>query len=83
MTAAFRNAHWAAFHSRLGRYLFSATASPGVLDAMTNGGLGFAFFTPFDNRRYFSPFRPVAVSSFSVEAFFTTGGMTILWNKMP
>jgi len=32
-------------------YLFLATASHGVLDAMTNGGLGVAFFSPFDNRR--------------------------------
>lgn len=68
VTAAFRKAHWAAFHSRLGCYFFSATASPGVLDAVTNGGLGLAFFTSFDNRRYFSPFHPVAVSSSSVEA---------------
>jgi inner membrane protein len=30
--------------------LFLATASHGVLDAMTNGGLGVAFFSPFDNR---------------------------------
>lgn len=28
-------------------YLFVATASHGVLDAMTNGGLGVAFFSPF------------------------------------
>ncbi|PYV78915.1 MAG: metal-dependent hydrolase, partial [Acidobacteria bacterium] len=30
-------------------YLFLATASHGVLDAMTNGGLGVAFFSPFEN----------------------------------
>ena len=34
-------------------YLFLATASHGVLDAITNGGLGVAFFSPFDNTRYF------------------------------
>jgi len=34
-------------------YLFIASASHGVLDAMTDGGLGVAFFSPFDNRRYF------------------------------
>src|SRR5437764_1575742 len=33
-------------------YLFLATASHGVLDAMTNGGLGVAFFSPFANSRY-------------------------------
>jgi inner membrane protein len=34
-------------------YLFLATASHGFLDAMTDGGLGVAFFAPFDNHRYF------------------------------
>ena len=29
-------------------YFFLCTASHGVLDAMTNGGLGVAFFSPFD-----------------------------------
>jgi len=32
-------------------YFFLATASHGLLDAMTDGGLGVAFFSPFDNRR--------------------------------
>src|SRR5215831_7502105 len=43
-------------------YLFLATASHGVLDAMTNGGLGVAFFSPFDTTRYFLPWRPIRVS---------------------
>ena len=34
------------------------TASHGVLDAMTDGGLGIAFFSPFDNGRYFLPWNP-------------------------
>ena len=51
---AFHDAHRADFHSRLGRYFFSAACSQGVLDAMINGGLGLAFFTPFDNTRYVS-----------------------------
>jgi len=38
------------------------TASPGVLDAMTNGGLGVAFFSPFDHTRYFFPWTPIVVS---------------------
>src|SRR5262245_35684785 len=35
--------------------LFAATASHGVLDAFTNGGLGVAFLAPFDGTRYFFP----------------------------
>jgi inner membrane protein len=44
-------------------YLFIAAASHGVLDAMTNGGLGVAFFAPFDNGRHFFPWE--ADSSFA------------------
>jgi inner membrane protein len=40
----------------------AATASHGVLDALTNGGLGVAFFSPFDLTRYFFPWRPIVVS---------------------
>jgi len=43
-------------------YFFVVTASRGALDAMTDGGLGIAFFAPFDNRRYFFPFRSIKVS---------------------
>jgi inner membrane protein len=59
-------------------YLFLATASHGLLDAMTNGGLGVAFFAPFSNARYFLPWRPIAVSPIGVEAFFSTRGLQIL-----
>jgi inner membrane protein len=41
----------------MGTYFFLATASHGLLDAMTDGGLGVAFFAPFDNRRYFLPLK--------------------------
>src|SRR5438132_985924 len=36
-------------------HFFLITASHGMLDAMTDGGLGVAFFAPFDNSRYFFP----------------------------
>ena len=50
---------------RLGTYLFLAMASHGLLDAMTNTGLGVAFFVPFDSTRYFLPFRPIDASPIS------------------
>ena len=46
----------------LSAYLFLATASHGILDAFTNGGLGVAFFSPFNRDRYFFPWRPILVS---------------------
>ena len=63
-------------------YLFLATASHGVLDAITNGGLGAAFFSPFDNTRYFLPWRPVLVSPIAVTRFFTSRGFAILQSEL-
>jgi inner membrane protein len=59
-------------------YFFLCTASHGVLDAMTNGGLGVAFFSPFDTTRYFFPLRPVLVSPIGVSEFFSEYGVRIL-----
>src|SRR5215469_1467836 len=68
---------------RIGRfpllaYLFLATASHGLLDAMTNGGLGVAFFSPVDNTRYFLPWRPILVSPISLSRFFSRRGYAVL-----
>ncbi len=63
-------------------YLFLATASHGVLDALTNGGLGVAFFAPFQNARYFFPFTPIEVSPISVRAFFTERGVRVLASEL-
>jgi len=41
---------------------FVVTASHGILDAFTNGGRGVAFFAPFNDTRYFFPWRPIRVS---------------------
>lgn len=62
-------------------YLFLATASHGLLDAMTDGGLGIAFFSPFDNSRYFLPWRPVRVSPVSVLRFFNPRAHAILLSE--
>lgn len=50
--------------------LFASAASHGLIDAMTNGGMGVGFFIPFDNTRYFLPFRPIEVSPISISHFF-------------
>jgi inner membrane protein len=59
-------------------YLFLATASHGVFDAMTNGGLGVAFFSPFSNARYFFPFHPIKVSPIGVGGFFSAKGLDVI-----
>jgi inner membrane protein len=69
-------------------YFFLCTASHGVLDAMTDGGLGVAFFSPFDTTRYFFPIRPIAVSPIGIGEFFSTDALRIfaseaLWIWLP
>jgi inner membrane protein len=63
-------------------YLFLATASHGVLDAMTNGGLGVAFFSPFDLHRYFLPWRPIVVAPLGVSRFFSGWGWAVIKSEM-
>ena len=63
-------------------YLFLATASHGLLDAMTNGGLGVAFFSPFDTSRYFFPWRPIAASPIGMARFFSSRGLAVLRSEL-
>jgi len=67
---------------RLFVYLFVATASHGFLDALTDGGLGVAFFSPFDNQRYFLPWRPIRVSPIGASRFFTSRGVAVLQSEI-
>ena len=63
-------------------YFFLATASHGLLDAMTDGGLGVAFFSPFHNSRYFLPWRPIRVSPIGVSGFFTDRGLEVVKSEL-
>ena len=64
-----------------------ACASHGVLDALTSGGKGVGFFIPFENGRYFFPFRPIRVSPIGIEGFLARGGPVLaseaLWIGLP
>jgi inner membrane protein len=62
-------------------YFFVVTASHGALDAMTDGGLGIAFFAPLDNTRYFFPFRPIEVSPIGL-AFFSARRLDVIWSEL-
>ncbi|WP_299189064.1 metal-dependent hydrolase [uncultured Aquimarina sp.] len=63
-------------------YFTICTASHGVLDAMTSGGLGIAFFSPFDNTRYFFPWRPIQVSPIGAGKFFSVWGIKVLLSEL-
>lgn len=68
-------------------WLFLCTASHGMFDALTNGGLGVAFFAPFDDTRYFFPWRPIQVSPIGVGFFSQRGALVLLseliWMWLP
>jgi inner membrane protein len=53
-----------------------------MLDALTNGGLGVAFFSPLENERYFFPWRPVVVSPIGVASFFSETGLRVIWSEL-
>jgi inner membrane protein len=63
-------------------YLFVATASHGLLDAFTDGGLGVAFFSPFHSGRYFFSWRPILVAPIGVGRFFTFRGVAVLRSEI-
>jgi inner membrane protein len=71
-------------HGRMRAFLvlLAAMVSHGVLDAMTNGGLGVAFLAPFSGERFFLPWRPIVVSPIGMRRFFTDRGLAVLGNEL-
>ena len=67
---------------KLGALFFAITASHGVLDALTNGGRGIAFFSPFDRHRYFFPWRPIQVSRLGAKALFSSHAFEVLRSEL-
>lgn len=67
---------------RLWLYFFLCMVSHGLLDAMTSGGLGIAFFSPFDETRYFFSFRPIRVSTLSLSRFFNGQGIPVIISEL-
>ena len=63
-------------------YFFLSTASHGFLDAMTDGGLGVAFFSPFNNRRSFFSWTPIRVSPIGIGNFLTGQGFAVVRSEL-
>lgn len=63
-------------------FVFLSISSHGILDAMTTGGLGVGFFSPFSNGRHFLPWRGILVSPIGVEPFFSRYGLRVLWSEI-
>ena len=67
---------------RLWVLYFAGMASHGVLDALTNGGQGIAFFAPLSAARWHFPWQPILVSPIGVGAFLLGHGFQVLLNEM-
>lgn len=61
--------------------IFLSTISHGLLDAMTSGGKGVGFLIPFNNTRFFFPFRDIKVSPIGIERFFSGRGIQVLLSE--
>lgn len=63
-------------------FFFLITSSHGIFDAFTNGGLGIALLAPFDNIRYFFPYRPIPVSPIGIGSFLSSWGAAVLFAEV-
>ena len=62
--------------------IFLSTVSHGLLDAMTSGGKGVGFFIPFNNNRFFFPFREIQVSPIGISKFFSEWGFQVVLSEI-
>ena len=63
-------------------FFFLVAASHGILDAMTDGGMGIAFFAPFDNARFFLPWTPLPVSPIGLSVSVMRWRLRVLTSEM-
>lgn len=69
-------------------FVFSAAASHGILDMLTNGGMGVAYLWPFSDQRFFFPVQPIQVSPLSLRRLLSPAGLAVakselLWVWLP
>lgn len=58
-----------------------STASHSVLDALTSGGKGVAFFWPWSAERYFFPWHPIRVSPMGF-GIFSARGVVVMASEL-
>ncbi len=63
-------------------FILVATASHGLLDMLTTGGLGIALFWPFSDARLFFPAQVIQVSPISIRRFLDHRGIVVLLSEM-
>jgi inner membrane protein len=59
----------------------AVVCSHGLLDTMTDGGLGVALAWPFSTKRYFAPVRPIPVAPIG-RRLFTHWGVRVMSTEL-
>jgi inner membrane protein len=62
-------------------FIFVSALSHGLIDALTDGGHGIAFFWPFSAERYFFDAQPIPVSPIG-PAFFSPYGLFVFLSEI-
>jgi inner membrane protein len=63
-------------------FLLVAVASHGLLDTLTNGGLGIALFWPWSEQRHFAPLRPIEVAPFGLARLLSPRGAAVMTSEL-
>lgn len=63
-------------------FLMAATASHGLLDTLTDGGLGVALLWPWSDARIFAAVRPIEVSPIGLSRFLSPRGLVVIGSEM-
>jgi inner membrane protein len=63
-------------------FIAMACASHGLLDMLTNGGHGVAFFWPWSDQRHFLPAQVIEVSTLNLRRFFGPAGVAVLLSEL-
>jgi len=66
---------------KLAGFFAFVTATHGLLDTITDGGMGVALFSPFNLNRYFAPWTPVFVSPIGLREFLDDHGAVVFISK--
>lgn len=63
-------------------FMTLSVASHGMLDMLTNGGLGVAFFWPFSSERHFFPMQVIQVSPLSLSRILGPAGLLLFKSEL-
>ena len=63
-------------------FVLASAASHGLLDMLTTGGLGVAWFWPFSGTRHFLPWQVIKVSPLSLQRLLSPAGRAVIASEL-